>query len=113
MVRQKVFQFPATYCLHSVGPKPTSAPVCAVFHVILLKYEHLALQGGCITKLEGFLADHLLVIGAVGIGVACMQVRPKIRIRIGSVMLLCSLDCDQILLCIREKNIMNILLPIC
>lgn len=33
------------------------------------------LQGGCITKLEQFLADHLLVIGAVGIGVACLQVR--------------------------------------
>lgn len=31
-------------------------------------------QGGCITKLEQFLADHLLIIGAVGIGVACLQV---------------------------------------
>ncbi|KAG7225722.1 hypothetical protein INR49_012308 [Caranx melampygus] len=31
-------------------------------------------EGGCITKLEQFLADHLLVIGAVGIGVACLQV---------------------------------------
>lgn len=31
-------------------------------------------EGGCITKLEKFLADHLLVIGAVGIGVACLQV---------------------------------------
>uniref|UniRef100_A0A3Q3VLQ6 Tetraspanin n=1 Tax=Mola mola TaxID=94237 RepID=A0A3Q3VLQ6_MOLML len=31
-------------------------------------------EGGCITKLEGFLADHLLVIGAVGIGVACLQI---------------------------------------
>uniref|UniRef100_A0A3B3HDK3 Tetraspanin n=1 Tax=Oryzias latipes TaxID=8090 RepID=A0A3B3HDK3_ORYLA len=30
-------------------------------------------EGGCITKLEQFLADHLLVIGAVGIGVACLQ----------------------------------------
>nr|XP_020455268.1 tetraspanin-11-like isoform X1 [Monopterus albus]XP_020455269.1 tetraspanin-11-like isoform X1 [Monopterus albus]XP_020455270.1 tetraspanin-11-like isoform X1 [Monopterus albus] len=30
-------------------------------------------EGGCITKLERFLADHLLVIGAVGIGVACLQ----------------------------------------
>ncbi|KAJ0056975.1 hypothetical protein NL108_000790 [Boleophthalmus pectinirostris] len=30
-------------------------------------------EGGCITKLEKFLADHLLVIGAVGIGVACLQ----------------------------------------
>lgn len=36
--------------------------------------EPLSLQGGCITKLEQFLADHLLVIGAVGIGVACLQV---------------------------------------
>lgn len=32
-------------------------------------------QGGCISKLEQFLADHLLVIGAVGIGVACLQVK--------------------------------------
>uniref|UniRef100_A0A8B9KMC4 Tetraspanin n=1 Tax=Astyanax mexicanus TaxID=7994 RepID=A0A8B9KMC4_ASTMX len=31
-------------------------------------------EGGCITKLEHFLADHLLIIGAVGIGVACLQV---------------------------------------
>nr|XP_014340117.1 PREDICTED: tetraspanin-11 isoform X2 [Latimeria chalumnae] len=31
-------------------------------------------EGGCITKLEQFLADHLLIIGAVGIGVACLQV---------------------------------------
>ncbi|XP_028811316.1 tetraspanin-11 isoform X2 [Denticeps clupeoides] len=30
-------------------------------------------EGGCITKLEHFLADHLLIIGAVGIGVACLQ----------------------------------------
>ena len=32
------------------------------------------LQGGCITKLEQFLADHLLLMGAVGVGVACLQV---------------------------------------
>uniref|UniRef100_A0A674JM18 Tetraspanin n=1 Tax=Terrapene triunguis TaxID=2587831 RepID=A0A674JM18_9SAUR len=31
-------------------------------------------KGGCITKLEQFLADHLLIMGAVGIGVACLQV---------------------------------------
>ncbi|XP_073170506.1 tetraspanin-11 isoform X3 [Lepidochelys kempii] len=31
-------------------------------------------EGGCITKLEQFLADHLLIMGAVGIGVACLQV---------------------------------------
>lgn len=37
-------------------------------------FHLLTLQGGCITKLEQFLADHLLVIGAVGIGVACLQV---------------------------------------
>ncbi|XP_074926942.1 tetraspanin-11 isoform X3 [Chelonoidis abingdonii] len=30
-------------------------------------------EGGCITKLEQFLADHLLIMGAVGIGVACLQ----------------------------------------
>ncbi|XP_013370912.1 PREDICTED: tetraspanin-11 isoform X2 [Chinchilla lanigera] len=32
-------------------------------------------EGGCITKLEQFLADHLLLMGAVGIGVACLQLR--------------------------------------
>lgn len=31
-------------------------------------------EGGCITKLEQFLADHLLIIGSVGIGVACLQI---------------------------------------
>ncbi|ELV09169.1 Tetraspanin-11 [Tupaia chinensis] len=31
-------------------------------------------EGGCITKLEQFLADHLLLMGAVGLGVACLQV---------------------------------------
>ncbi|XP_018603119.1 tetraspanin-11 isoform X3 [Scleropages formosus] len=30
-------------------------------------------EGGCITKLEQFLADHLLIVGAVGVGVACLQ----------------------------------------
>ncbi|XP_072573461.1 tetraspanin-11 isoform X2 [Paramormyrops kingsleyae] len=30
-------------------------------------------EGGCITKLERFLSDHLLIIGAVGVGVACLQ----------------------------------------
>lgn len=32
------------------------------------------LQGGCITKLETFIQEHLRVIGAVGIGIACVQV---------------------------------------
>uniref|UniRef100_A0A9L0TDU2 Tetraspanin n=1 Tax=Equus caballus TaxID=9796 RepID=A0A9L0TDU2_HORSE len=31
-------------------------------------------EGGCLTKLEQFLADHLLLMGAVGIGVACLQI---------------------------------------
>lgn len=31
-------------------------------------------QGGCITKLETFIQEHLRVIGAVGIGIACVQV---------------------------------------
>ncbi|XP_021119685.1 EF-hand calcium-binding domain-containing protein 4A isoform X1 [Heterocephalus glaber] len=31
-------------------------------------------EGGCITKLETFIQDHLRVIGAVGIGIACVQV---------------------------------------
>ncbi|XP_036989834.2 tetraspanin-11 isoform X2 [Artibeus jamaicensis] len=30
-------------------------------------------EGGCITRLEQFLANHLLLMGAVGIGVACLQ----------------------------------------
>uniref|UniRef100_A0A8D0HJ29 Tetraspanin 11 n=1 Tax=Sphenodon punctatus TaxID=8508 RepID=A0A8D0HJ29_SPHPU len=34
-------------------------------------------EGGCITRLEQFLADHLLIMGAVGIGIACLQVRPR------------------------------------
>lgn len=31
-------------------------------------------QGGCITKLERFILDHLKIIGAVGVGIACVQV---------------------------------------
>lgn len=31
-------------------------------------------MGGCITKLETFIQEHLRVIGAVGIGIACVQV---------------------------------------
>uniref|UniRef100_A0A2K6U599 Tetraspanin n=1 Tax=Saimiri boliviensis boliviensis TaxID=39432 RepID=A0A2K6U599_SAIBB len=30
--------------------------------------------GGCITKLETFIQEHLRVIGAVGVGIACVQV---------------------------------------
>lgn len=36
---------------------------------------HAPCQGGCITKLETFIQEHLRVIGAVGIGIACVQVR--------------------------------------
>ncbi|MBN3317035.1 CD151 protein, partial [Atractosteus spatula] len=32
------------------------------------------LTGGCISKLEKFILDHLRIIGAVGIGIACVQV---------------------------------------
>lgn len=32
------------------------------------------IQGGCITKLERFILDHLKIIGAVGVGIACVQV---------------------------------------
>lgn len=39
-------------------------------------HPHLRPQGGCITKLETFIQEHLRVIGAVGIGIACVQVRP-------------------------------------
>lgn len=31
-------------------------------------------EGGCISKLETFIQEHLRVIGAVGIGIACVQV---------------------------------------
>ncbi|XP_053575633.1 tetraspanin-11-like [Bombina bombina] len=31
-------------------------------------------EGGCITKLEEFLQEHLLLIGAVSVGIACFQV---------------------------------------
>ncbi|XP_018603118.1 tetraspanin-11 isoform X2 [Scleropages formosus] len=36
-------------------------------------------EGGCITKLEQFLADHLLIVGAVGVGVACLQQAEHLR----------------------------------
>lgn len=32
-------------------------------------------QSGCITKLENFIQEHLKIIGAVGIGIACVQVK--------------------------------------
>lgn len=35
----------------------------------------LPCQGGCITKLETFIQEHLRVIGAVGVGIGCVQVR--------------------------------------
>ncbi|KAJ8247457.1 hypothetical protein GJAV_G00246660 [Gymnothorax javanicus] len=31
-------------------------------------------EGGCITQLEKFILDHLRIIGAVGIGIACVQI---------------------------------------
>ncbi|XP_065126051.1 CD151 antigen, like [Paramisgurnus dabryanus] len=31
-------------------------------------------EGGCITKLENFILNHLQIIGAVGVGVACVQI---------------------------------------
>ncbi|MGH0164781.1 UNVERIFIED_CONTAM: hypothetical protein FKN15_053310 [Acipenser sinensis] len=36
-------------------------------------------EGGCITKLENFILEHLRIIGAVGIGIACVQVRGERR----------------------------------
>ncbi|XP_015247298.1 CD151 antigen, like [Cyprinodon tularosa] len=30
-------------------------------------------EGGCISKLERFILDHLQIIGAVGVGIACVQ----------------------------------------
>ncbi|XP_061526305.1 CD151 antigen, like [Phycodurus eques] len=31
-------------------------------------------EGGCISKLEKFIQDHLKIIGAVGVGIACVQI---------------------------------------
>ncbi|XP_003969674.1 CD151 antigen-like [Takifugu rubripes] len=31
-------------------------------------------EGGCISKLEEFILDHLKIIGAVGVGIACVQI---------------------------------------
>jgi len=31
-------------------------------------------QGGCISKLGNFILNHLQIIGAVGVGIACVQV---------------------------------------
>lgn len=46
-----------------------------IFPVGLQWWSSWLLQGGCVSKLERFLADHLLVVGAVGIGVAFLQVK--------------------------------------
>ena len=48
--------------------------VCVCVCVCVCETCLPAFQGGCISKLEQFLADHLLLMGAVGIGVACLQV---------------------------------------
>lgn len=40
----------------------------------MIKRRCLLLKGGCITKLENFILEHLKIIGAVGIGIACVQV---------------------------------------
>ncbi|KAG7242635.1 hypothetical protein INR49_020008, partial [Caranx melampygus] len=34
-------------------------------------------EGGCISKLEKFILDHLKIIGAVGVGIACVQVNHR------------------------------------
>uniref|UniRef100_W5NJL2 Tetraspanin n=1 Tax=Lepisosteus oculatus TaxID=7918 RepID=W5NJL2_LEPOC len=52
-------------------------------------------EGGCITKLEQFLADHLLIIGAVGIGVACLQVRSFIKVCIFITKLYCEMKLSE------------------
>ncbi|KAM9705476.1 tetraspanin-11 isoform 2-T2 [Menidia menidia] len=64
----------STHAAHRVVPDScckTITPLCG-------KRDHPSniykVEGGCITKLEQFLADHLLIIGAVGIGVACLQI---------------------------------------
>lgn len=41
-----------------------------IFHVL-----PFTLQSGCITKLENFIQEHLKIIGAVGISIACVQVK--------------------------------------
>uniref|UniRef100_A0A3Q1GMK1 Tetraspanin n=1 Tax=Acanthochromis polyacanthus TaxID=80966 RepID=A0A3Q1GMK1_9TELE len=39
-------------------------------------------EGGCITKLEKFILDHLKIIGAVGVGIACVQVSRERSVRL-------------------------------
>lgn len=56
--------------------KETGLTACWHCWSILCCKQRSCLQGGCITKLEQFLADHLLIMGAVGIGVSCLQVSP-------------------------------------
>lgn len=38
------------------------------------KMLYSSFQGGCISKLEQFILEHLKIIGAVGVGIACVQV---------------------------------------
>lgn len=68
--------FGSSWLCFDSAPGSLVAGCATSFHAILSEKSDLALQGGCITQLEQFLAAHLLVIGAVGIGVACLQVRP-------------------------------------
>lgn len=70
---QDVFLFAVTMLKLAIENASLMA-ICTVVCIVYYNLQLLALQGGCITKLEQFLADHLLVIGAVGIGVACLQV---------------------------------------
>uniref|UniRef100_A0A665WG71 Tetraspanin n=1 Tax=Echeneis naucrates TaxID=173247 RepID=A0A665WG71_ECHNA len=37
-------------------------------------HPHIHLFGGCISKLEKFILEHLKIIGAVGVGIACVQI---------------------------------------
>uniref|UniRef100_A0A8C1HBI2 Tetraspanin n=1 Tax=Cyprinus carpio carpio TaxID=630221 RepID=A0A8C1HBI2_CYPCA len=66
-------------------------------------------EGGCITKLEQFLADHLLIIGAVGIGVACLQILMKkqthLHLEDGLREIFCRFICGMVFTCCLHRRI--------
>lgn len=88
-------------CVKVTGYHPTAEHKHRlVFVAVLYSLKSCCvLQGGCITKLEQFLADHLLIIGAVGIGVACLQVMLWL-LKLCNLSTVC--DCPQLLVILTE-----------
>ncbi|XP_017269781.1 CD151 antigen, like [Kryptolebias marmoratus] len=66
--------------IHSASSQGRSVPdsCCKTKMEFCGKRDHPSniykVEGGCITKLEKFILDHLKIIGAVGIGIACVQI---------------------------------------